>query len=200
MIGNGNWAGPDALHAGAIIQPPPSGGDAFAYPTTPAQWDAEASAQAAAGMTYLKLYTDLTADEIASGVRAARAHGLTPIAHLDGVSWTRAAELGVAQIEHALPTSPELLDVEARAQFARDPLGRHMFTWFELVDLDGPLVRGMIETLLERGIVVDLTLMVNEIVYNADRFDEIVPKRGLLPPRHRRLCAWKLFCDRGDLE
>src|SRR5690606_8628617 len=137
-IASGAWAGPEARHAGAIIQPPPSGGDAFAYPTTPEQWDAEAADQAAAGMAYFKLYTDLTGDEIASGVTAARAHGLIPIAHLDGVSWTRAAELGVKEIEPALPTSSDLLEPEARAQFARDPFSRHMFTWFELADLDGP--------------------------------------------------------------
>jgi imidazolonepropionase-like amidohydrolase len=182
MIASGAWAGPEARHAGAIIQPPPSGGDAFAYPTTPAEWDAEASDQAAAGMTYFKLYTDLTEDEIASGIAAARAHGLIPIAHLDGVSWTRAADLGVRQIEHALPTSSDLLDPEARAQFVRDPFSRHMFTWFELADLDGPLLRQMIETLLEQGVVVNLTLMVNEIVYNADRFDALLPKQDYYHP------------------
>jgi predicted amidohydrolase len=181
MIGDA-WAGPEALHAGAIIQPPPSGGDAFAYPTTPAQWDAEASEQATAGMTYFKLYTDLTEEEIASGVAAAQAHDLIPIAHLDRVSWTRAADLGVQQIEHALPTSSDLLDPEARTQFVRDPFSRHMFTWFELVDLDGPLLRQMIGTLLDRGVVVNLTLMVNEIVYNADRFDVLVPKEDYFHP------------------
>ena len=182
MIASGAWAGPEARHAGAIIQPPPSGGDAFAYPTTPAEWNAEAADQAAAGMTYFKLYTDLTEDEIASGIAAARAHGLIPIAHVDGVSWTRAAELGVRQIEHALPTSPDLLRAEARARFMRDPFSRHMFTWFELADLDGPLVRQMIDTLLEQGVVVDLTLMVNEIVYNADRFDALLPKQDYYHP------------------
>jgi imidazolonepropionase-like amidohydrolase len=182
MIASGDWPGPEALHAGAIIQPPPSGGDAFAYPTTPAQWDAEAAAQAAAGMTYFKLYTDLTEDEIAAGVGAASAHGLIPIAHLDGISWTRAAELDVEQIEHALPTSPDLLDAEARTQFVRDPFSRHMFTWFELVDLEGHLLRQMIDTLLERGVVIDLTLMVNEIVYNADRFDVLVPPEDYYHP------------------
>jgi imidazolonepropionase-like amidohydrolase len=181
-IASGDWEGPEALHAGAIIQPPPSGGEAFEHPTTLGAWDAEAAEQAAAGMTYFKLYTDLTAEELAQGVSAANTHGLIPIAHLDAVSWTRAAELGVKQLEHALPTSPDLLEPELRAQFMRDPFSRHMFTWFELADLDGPLIRQMIETLLENNVVVDLTLMVNEIVYNADRFDAIMPQQDYYHP------------------
>src|SRR5690606_26105466 len=98
MIASEQWAGPEALHAGAVIQPPPFGGASFEYPTTPDAWDAEAAKQAALGMTYFKLYTDLAEDELAQGVAAAKAHGLIPIAHLNAVSWTRAAELGVEQL------------------------------------------------------------------------------------------------------
>ena len=182
MIASGEWLGPEALHAGAIIQPPPSGGESFAFPTTPEEWDAEAERQAEAGMTYFKLYTDLTEDQIAEGVRAAKAHGLIPIAHLDDVSWTRAAELGVEQLEHALPTSPDLLEPEARAAFAIDPFGRHMFTWFELADLNGPLIRSMVETLQAKNVALDLTLMVNEIVYNADHVETILAPRDFYHP------------------
>jgi hypothetical protein len=182
MIATGEWLGPEALHAGEIVQPPPSGGKSFAYPRTPEEWDAEAERQAAAGMAYFKLYTDLAAEEIAQGIAAARAHGLIPIAHLNAVSWTRAAELGVKQLEHALPTSPDLLEPAVRADFAVDPYGRHMYTWFELADFDGPLIRRMVETLREKNVVVDLTLMVNEIVYNANTFDELVPVQDYVHP------------------
>ena len=182
MIASGEWAGPEALHAGAIIQPPPSGGAAFEYPTTPAAWDAEAAKQADAGMTYFKLYTDLSEEELAVGVAAARAHGLIPIAHLDAVSWTRAAELVVAQLEHGLPTSPDLLEPDARAQFAPDPFSRHWHQWFELADFDGPLIRNMVDTLVERKVAVDLTLMVPEIVANADTFDALIPPQDYFHP------------------
>lgn len=176
MIASGEWAGPEALHAGAVIQPPPFGGASFEYPTTPEAWDAEAAKQAALGMTYFKLYTDLTEDELAQGVAAAKAHGLIPIAHLNAVSWTRAAELGVEQLEHAFPTSPDLLEPEARAAYTPDqPLNGFMFHWFELADYDGPLIRQMIETLKQRNVVVDLTLFANEITYNSDNIDAIFP-------------------------
>jgi hypothetical protein len=127
-------------------------------------------------MTYFKLYTDLTEAELREGARAAKAHGLVPIAHLNRVSWTRAVELGVEQLEHALPTSPNLLDPDVRADYASpDPTGRYMFRWFELADLGGPLVGEMIRTLAERRIPVDLTLMVQDITYHADDLTGIFP-------------------------
>ncbi len=176
MIATGTWVGPEAVHAGSVIEPPPFGGPSFAYPTTPEEWDAEAARQAAAGMTYFKLYTDLTEAELGEGARTAKAHGLIPIAHLNAVSWSRAVELGVEQLEHALPTSPELLEPDVRADYVNpDPTGRYMFRWFELADLGGPLVGEMIRTLAARRIHVDLTLMVQDITFHADDLTEIFP-------------------------
>jgi imidazolonepropionase-like amidohydrolase len=177
MVASGEWLGPKALHAGAIIEPPPFGGEYFAYPKTPEEWNAEAAAQAAAGMTYFKLYTDLTEGELQEGVRAAKAHSLIPIAHLNAISWTRAMELGVEQLEHALPTSPDLLEPEARAAFTPNmPPNAFMYQWFELADFEGPLLTAMVSKLAETRTAVDLTLVVNEITYNADRIGTIIPE------------------------
>ncbi len=118
-VASGEWPGPEARHAGAVIEPPPFVGSMFAYPRTDAEWDAEAARQAALGMTYFKLYADLTEAELAAGIRVAHRHGLKAIAHLNTVSWTRAAELGIDGLEHALPTSADLLEPEARATFLR---------------------------------------------------------------------------------
>ena len=52
MIASGTWLGPEARHAGAVMQPPPMGGAMFAYPRSEAEWQAEASRQAELGMTY----------------------------------------------------------------------------------------------------------------------------------------------------
>jgi hypothetical protein len=94
LIKAGTWIGPEALHAGAVIQPPPFGGGSFAYPRTEKQWQAEAKRQAQLGMRYFKLYADLSEDELATGIRVAHQHRLKAIAHLNKVSWQRAAELG----------------------------------------------------------------------------------------------------------
>jgi imidazolonepropionase-like amidohydrolase len=175
MVARGEWVGPEALHAGAIVEPAPFVGEAFAHPKNPREWDAEAARQAHAGMTYFKLYHDLTEDELAEGVRAAKAHGLIPIAHLDDISWTRAAELGVEQFEHALPFSAALLPEEARAGFANDPFARSYYRWFELADFNGPEITQMIEVLRAKNVVIVPTLMVHEVVYNVKDQSAIFP-------------------------
>lgn len=176
-VASGEWIGPEALHAGAVIQPPPFGGAAFAYPRSEAEWDAEAARQAGLGMRYFKLYTDLSREELAAGVRAARRHGLKPIAHLNAVGWTEAARLGVAGLEHALPTSADLLEPEAKAAYeARlGPDNRYIHRWFELVDFDGPRFREMLRVLAERDVEVSTTLVVNELVANVDDLDRVYP-------------------------
>jgi imidazolonepropionase-like amidohydrolase len=176
MQASGEWVGPRALNAGAVIEPPPMGGESFAYPTTPAGWDAEAAQQKAARMTYFKLYHDLSEAELAEGVRAAKAHGLIPIAHLETVSWKTAADLGVRQIEHILPISAELLEPGARSAYTPNtPPSHGYFQWFELADYDGPLIRQMIRTVADKGVVVTPTLLVEDIVYHADDLSGIFP-------------------------
>jgi imidazolonepropionase-like amidohydrolase len=176
-IASGEWIGPEARHAGAVIQPPPMSGEMFVYPRTEAEWQAEAARQSQLGMRYFKLYTDLTEDELATGIRVAHQHGLQAIAHLNRVSWTRAIELGVDGLEHALPTSPDLIEPAARARYVSelDMTSRFMYRWFEVADFDGPLIRHLVERLREKKIAVNLTLLVNEIVYNTDDLSRVVP-------------------------
>jgi imidazolonepropionase-like amidohydrolase len=40
-VRSGDWVGPDAVHAGAVIQPAPFGGNAFAHPKADAEWDTD---------------------------------------------------------------------------------------------------------------------------------------------------------------
>ncbi len=178
MVATGEWLGPEARHAGAVIQPPPFGGAMFAYPRSEQEWQAEAARQANLGMTYFKLYIDLNEQELATGIRVAHDHGLQAIAHLNNVSWTRAIELGIDGLEHGLPTSPDLLEPEARAKYLaeRDHTSRFMYRWFELADFDGPLIRRLIELLAEKKIAVNLTLVVNELIYNTDDLARALPQ------------------------
>jgi imidazolonepropionase-like amidohydrolase len=180
MVASGEWVGPEAKHAGEVLEPPPFQGQSFAYPKNAREWDAEAARQATHGMTYFKLYTDLTEAELAMGVAAAKRHGLIPIAHLNGVSWTRALELGVEQFEHALPTSPALLEPAVRDRYKFGP--DYMTSWWELADLDGPLIRELVERLVKADAEVDLTTMVNELLYFADEWETRFPEfSGELP-------------------
>ncbi|MBR9824228.1 MAG: amidohydrolase family protein [Alphaproteobacteria bacterium] len=169
-IASGEWIGPETLHAGAVVQPPPFGGNAFVYPTSEEEWQAEAARQAELGMTYFKLYQSLTEEELATGIRVAHEHGMQAIAHLDAVSWQAAAELGIDGLLHALPTSADLLEPGAREAYlaARGPDARFTYQWFEYVDLEGPLIQQLATTLSERQIEVDLTLLVNVLGYDRD--------------------------------
>ena len=177
QVRSGAWLGPEALHAGAVIQPPPFGGSAFAYPRSVAEWNAQARHQADLGMSYFKLYSGLTADELKLGIKAAHRNGLKAIAHLDAVSWTQAARLGIDGLEHTLPTSADLLEPEQRATYLaeRGKDTRYLFRWFEMADFDGPLVQEMLAELAQRRVVVSTTLGVNELIYNSDRLDIVLP-------------------------
>jgi hypothetical protein len=177
MISSGQWLGPEALHAGSVIEPPPFGGASFAYPQTEAQWQAEAARQAGLGMRYFKLYVDLSEEELATGIRVAHQHGLKAIAHLNKVSWTRAAELGIDGLEHALPTSPDLLEPAQRAQYLAElgPDSKFMYRWFERVDYDGPLMRHLVELLARKRVVTNMSFFVNHLVYNIDDPARAIP-------------------------
>jgi imidazolonepropionase-like amidohydrolase len=177
MIASGEWQGPEARHAGEVIEPPPVTGGMFAYPRTDAEWEAQAAREAGLGMTYFKLYTGLTEEELATGIRVAHKHGLKAIAHLNRVSWTRAIELGIDGLEHALPTSPDLLEPDARKTYVAElgPHSKFMYRWFELADYDGPLIRNLVERLAREKIATNLTLVVNQIVANLDDVDRAYP-------------------------
>jgi len=176
-ISAGTWIGPEAFHAGAVIQPPPFGGKAFAYPKTDAEWDEEARRQAELGATYFKLYVGLTEKELAKGIAAAHRHGLKAIAHLDRVSWVRAIELGIDGLEHALPTSPDLLEPEARAEFINQLSvdTKYLYRWFELVDFDGPLFQELTQAIVENDIDTNMTLLVNDMTFHVNDLDYVLP-------------------------
>ena len=177
QVASGAWVGPEAVHAGAVVQPPPFTGAAFTYPRTEAEWQAEGKRQADLGMKYFKLYVSLTEEELSTGIRVAHDHGLRAIAHLDRVSWMRALQLGIDDLTHALPTSVDLLPQPVREQYLAS-LGKDskfMYRWFELVDLNGPEMQELIDGLAARQVRVDLTMIVNELVYNVDHLERVVP-------------------------
>jgi imidazolonepropionase-like amidohydrolase len=176
-VARGDWLGPEQLAAGTIIEPPPFGAPYFAYPRTEAEWEAEVAQQARSGMTFLKLYSGLSEEEVATGIRVAHQHGLKAIGHLHKVSWTRAAQLGIDGLEHALPTSPDLLEPAQRSQYLGE-LGmdsKFMYRWFELADYDGPRFKEMVRLVVEKKVAINLTLVINEIVYNTDHLERAYP-------------------------
>ena len=169
-IKEGIWIGPEALHAGSILQPPPMGGSAFTYPKSKIAWEEEAQAQAAKGMKYFKLYVSLTEDEVAQGIKAAHKAGLKATAHLDNVSWKKAADLGINGLEHSLPTSADILPANVRQTYLdeRGPDSRYMYRWFELVDYDSSEFLSLKQSLVDNRVELNFNFLVNYLVYFGD--------------------------------
>jgi imidazolonepropionase-like amidohydrolase len=171
MIASGEWLGPEAVHAGDLFNP------GFPhFPRDDVEWQREMARQRELGMTYAKLYTGLTEVELARGIELAHANGLKAIAHLDGVSWSRAMELGVDELTHALPTSADLLVEPNRSAYLesrKTPDAKFLYRWFELVDYDSEPFQRMLRMLVENEIHVDLTLVTSELIYFYDRIHEL---------------------------
>jgi imidazolonepropionase-like amidohydrolase len=167
-VAAGRLSGPEAKVAGAVI-------DRSAFPVHGLVDRVDDShsaadyvkAQARAGVNYVKLYEALTPSDLASGIRAAHAAGVTTIAHLGDVSWTKAAHLGIDSLVHAMPISPDVLPAGKRAAYVakRRPGPYAFFEWYEQVDLDGPEMREMIRTIARKRIPVDATLIAFNLAF-----------------------------------
>jgi imidazolonepropionase-like amidohydrolase len=164
----GERPGPSVLVAGSILDRNRFDGLAVQV-TTPEEVRAEVDRQAAAGVDFVKLYAGLEPALLAAGIERAHVHGLPAIAHAQATSWTAAAELGIDQLLHILPGSADLLpEAEREAYAAEIASGKFLFTWFRRADLDGPLIREMIDALVAHGVGVDPTLVLWETTARAD--------------------------------
>ncbi|WP_022975064.1 amidohydrolase family protein [Nevskia ramosa] len=167
----GRLRGPEAKVAGAVI-------DRSAFPVRGLVDRVDdthdvagyVQAQARAGVNYVKLYEALTPSDLASGIQAANAAGVTTIAHLGDVSWAEAARLGIDSLVHAMPISPYLLPSDRRAAYLaqRRPGPYAFFEWYEQADLDGPEITTMIRTVAEKRIPVDATLIAFNLAFHGD--------------------------------
>lgn len=169
---DGSLTGPEMLWAGEIIDRGPVGiGNLVTLATEERGVAAIVAEQAESGASFVKLYTGLTEAELGEGIAAAHAHGMRAIGHLEDVSWTRATELEIDAIVHAMPISPDLLSKERREAYrsGRRPGPFAFFEWYEAVDLDGPEIRAMVAALAARKVHVDATLVAFEPAFFGDR-------------------------------
>jgi imidazolonepropionase-like amidohydrolase len=184
----GAWLGPDAIQAGTLF-----GGYPLEWASQPSgaeAWRAAIDQEVRFGFPLVKLYVGLSEGDLATGISAAESAGLRTVAHLDRISWTRAARLGVDALTHALPTSEDLLLEPARSAYIESrkaPSAKYMYQWWEAVDLESAPMRELVRTLAELQVEVDLTLVVNELVYWWDRADslQVMQRNDWMHPAHR---------------
>lgn len=162
--------GPEALVAGPVI-------DRSAFPfhglselTDDAHpIEAIVNRQADKGIDYVKLYHGLTEGDVARAVAVAKTRGVPTIGHV-GISWKKAAELGVDALVHATPASADDLEPEKRDGYRK--LARQgsyaFFEWWEAAELDGPVMQDVVRTLSEKRVHVDLTLIAFKLAFWGD--------------------------------
>lgn len=177
--------GPEALHAGEVIDRSPFPVIGLADRPSEARGVAAIVAEQAQGRArYIKLYESLSEADLIEGIAEARRHGLPVIAHLSDVSWTRAAELGVDALVHMMPVSPDLLPPDRREAYvaSRRQGAFAFFEWYEAVDLDAPEIETMIRTLAREQVHVDATLVAFEAAFRGDDAAFLARDAGLFHP------------------
>ncbi|MBB3169331.1 amidohydrolase family protein [Simiduia aestuariiviva] len=174
----GTLVGPALTYAGLSFEPMAIEGGTV-YPTSVEGWRAELARQKALGVSHIKLYHGLSGDELRQGIAMANEAGLKSIAHLDQVSWQFAVDAGVDVLTHALMPTADLLPEAARADYSaslKPGMTQYLYRWFELVDYDAAPMQQLFASLAKQKVRVDLTLVVNELMYFYPRLGELYPE------------------------
>ena len=112
---------------------------------------------------YMKVYSRLRAEQVASVIAEAHLHNIPVIGHLQRTSWAEGVRLGVDHLAHGVDWSIDSLPRSARAGYAealkKRPGFRSRIDWLEAFDPDGADQRQLIQTLARQRVSVDVTLI-----------------------------------------
>lgn len=157
----GELVGPRIITSGAPLDSP--GPNTAIDPVAkPEDARAAVAAQAAAGVDFIKLYSGLTADQVAAAVDEAHKLGLKAVGHLWKTRWTDAANAGIDGITHIIVNNEMLLPASKREEYAKAGPSLGMYEWFKHADFDGPEIREMIAALVANRVTIDPTLVAFE--------------------------------------
>lgn len=137
---------------------------------------AEVRRQAAAGVDFVKFYTQVNRDLLRAGIEEAHAARVRVMGHLGATSWTDAARFGIDALTHSgvagVGRQFVLQDKQARFREFYFPNPRFDPTqfgaWRQAVNVDGPETQGLISTLVEHRVEVNPTLVMTEATYWGD--------------------------------
>lgn len=127
------------------------------------------------GVSWFKAYTRISEEELAAVIDEAHARGLKVTGHLCSVSFTRAVELGIDNLEHGFFTNTDYIPGKEPSECPdgfRDRLLE--------VEIDSPEVARTFETMIDNDVALTSTLAVYEL---------IVPGRPPLEERVLELLA-----------
>ncbi len=144
--------------------------------------------QAAAGVDYIKLYTQLTPDLVAAAIDEAHSQGLRVIGHLGRTSWSEAADMGIDALTHSGPSgmatsvvSAEEVDTFSDFFWPNDwrKFDPSLFaSWVDATQADGP-IRQLGRQLAEQKVILDPTLTLFETFARGDDpalYERLVPQ------------------------
>ena len=109
------------------------------------------------GMTSYKAYMDISRDELSAAIKEAHAHKQKLTGHLCSVTWPDAITLGIDDFEHG----PVFTDTEFETDKKPDACPRGSKSWMN-VDIQGPQVQALIQSLISHHVAVTSTLPVFE--------------------------------------
>ena len=154
-VAHGKIQGPRILTAGE-----PLNGKPF---TTEPEIRAEVDRQAAVGVNYIKVYANSTPEETAITIDEAHKRGLKVIGHLQSTDWSTAAAEGIDAVTHGVSWSPSALPEGKRAAYVAEQkrvgaMKARIF-WLEAVNVNGPEIGQVIESLKQHHVSDDPTLI-----------------------------------------
>jgi imidazolonepropionase-like amidohydrolase len=159
-IDAGETPGPKLLITGPYLEGSPSLG-----PQLHSLTDADDAARtvdywAAEGVHDYKAYMHITPEELKAAIDHAHAKGLKITGHLCSIGFTKAAELGIDDLEHGLVVDTEFAPgkQEGVCPGQSDP----MKAMAQSLDVDGPQVQAMIRTLVQHHVAITSTLAIFE--------------------------------------
>ncbi len=127
------------------------------------------------GAEWIKVYTQISREIFSAVVDEAHKHGMKVTGHLCSISFSEAAELGIDNIEHGLRTNseydPRKQPNECPANFVQAAAD---------VNLKGEEVQRTFRTMIDRGVAMTSTAVVNE---------QLSPNRPVTDDRIREILA-----------
>jgi imidazolonepropionase-like amidohydrolase len=176
-IDAGEIPGPKLLITGPYLEGSPSLGPQLHSLTGPDDAARTVDYWAAEGVTSYKAYMHITPDELKAAIDHAHAKGLKITGHLCSIGFTKAAELGIDDLEHGLVVDTEFAPGKQEG-ICPDQTGP-MKAMAQSLDVEGPQVQAMIRTLVQHHVAVTSTLAI---------FESFVPNR---PPLAKQAAVRK---------
>ena len=109
------------------------------------------------GASSFKAYMYITRAELKAAIDAAHARGIKVTGHLCSIGFTEAANLGIDNLEHGL-----LVDTEFHIGKREDTCPPNTRSEVAALDLNSPLIKDMIATLVSHHVAITSTLAVFE--------------------------------------